>query len=84
MSHKRKTQNNIRLKKTYIATCNRCIGGGVQYDSKKKRLKRFSCSHKNSYPKYLKRLCNKKIRKYYGNLKRNDYRKISGYIDMLY
>ena len=83
MSYKRSCEEKRRLLKLYNETSNQ-IMCGVWYDSKAGRYKRYSMSYKSGYPRYLKKLCNKRIRKYLGSLKRNEYRKVSEYTWMLY
>jgi len=72
MSHKRKAEDNKRLKKTYEETKN-WYGPGVWYDEKTGRYYRLDFTNK-----WLKRQCSKVARR---KLKNSDYifTKKSGY-----
>lgn len=70
----RKIEDKRRLKKLHVKTCH-SYGSGAYYDKKKYRYIRYKdCG--NHYT-YLKRLSNKKIRRYNKDLSNgNGYRKV--------
>lgn len=78
MSHRRKSGDLKRLKRTYSATKNGW-GAGVYYDEDKKRLIRYSPSKKSSRPRYLRNQANRKVRKTLTALHHGQYRKIYDY-----
>ena len=84
MSYQRKQEDNRRLKKLFDETQN-SYGNGAYFDRRKKRIIKCSFSNGSTYPKYLKRQSNKKIRKIKHYLiKRGDYKKLYDYWWMLY
>lgn len=84
MSFWRKQEDNKRLQRLYDETKNSC-GNGAYYDRRKDRIIRYSLSNGKSYPKYLKRQSNKRIRKNkYYLPKRGNYKKLYDYWWLLY
>lgn len=84
MSYRRKQEDNKRLQRLYDETRNSCCSGAY-YDKRKERIIQYSLSNGSSYPKYLKRQSNKRIRKSRRYLlKRGHYKKLYDYWWLLY
>ena len=81
MSWRRSTETKRRYKKLYNKTKNH-YGSGVWFDDRKGRFIKFSMSRKGrgNHVAYVKRKCNRAIRRYKGDLSSpGSYRKISEY-----
>ena len=75
----RKERDKRELQKLYDKT-KHSYGSGAWFDREKQRFIRYSPSDSSAYPKYLKRLSNKRVRKYIGCLPNGcSYRKLFDY-----
>ena len=77
MGYRRSQERKRRLKKLYDETKN-SYGAGAWFDEKKGRYIKYSCGGRQC-KRHLKRLSSKKARKYQGDLKGCDYKKIFDY-----
>lgn len=85
MSHRRKGEENRRLKKLYEETHKHSYSwGGAYYNDNKNRYVRIRTS-RSGFPKYVRRLANKRIRqRKMETLNNSRYRKASEYWNTLY
>ncbi len=83
MGYRRSRERNRRLKKLYNKT-KTSYGAGAYYDECKGRYIKY-CPKKPGAAKYLRKVSNKKVRKYKGYLKQGaSYRKVDEYQWKLY
>ena len=75
MSHRRKTGDKRRLRRTYLETRGNCLTG-VWYDEHKGRFVRY---WPGSRAKFLRRVGNRRVRKARGLYPRGLYRKVFDY-----
>lgn len=78
MSYQTKQEEKIKLKKLYEKTKNSCRAGAY-YDEDKDRLIKFSPRRKSKYTKYLRKVANRKVRRYSEDLSYGSYRKVYDY-----
>ena len=84
MSFRRKRDENHRLQKLYEETHKHSYAyGGAWYNPRKDRYVRVVGSRRSGYPKWLRRRCNKRIRRTDDIPNGSAYRKISDYQNML-
>lgn len=77
MSHRRKKEDNRRLRKLYDKTKN-AYGAGAWYDEKKDRFIKYSCHNKWTRT-HCRRITRRKLNKCFDQYQYNDYRKIYDY-----
>lgn len=86
MSYQRNKETQRRLKKLYDNTKNKYCLSSASYNEDKGYYYRYYCT--TSYKKYLKKLANKKVRRYLKNtdilISNCEYKKLSDYWWMLY
>lgn len=78
MGHKRKVEDNKRLKKTHSET-KTFFGRGVWFDDDKNRYVKCTPSNTPGYTKYLRKLSNRRVRKAKDKLNNSSYKKIYDY-----
>jgi hypothetical protein len=78
MSYRRKQQEKQKHKKLYEETKNK-YGKGLWYDPRKERFIVVSMSDNTKRVRYLKRQCNKAVRRRKGIYNRKTYRKLNEY-----
>ena len=83
MSYRRSKEQRRRLKKLCQATQG-SYGAGAYYDKDKDRYIRYSPRNGSSYPRYLRRIANRKVRRSQGLPMYGAYRKVYDYWWELY
>ena len=78
MSYRRSREQKRRLKKLCHATQGSCIAGAYYDDDKDGHL-RYSPHNGCGYPKYLRRIANRKVRRSQGLPMHGAYRKVYDY-----
>lgn len=78
MGYQRSKEQKRRLKKLRHATQGSCIAGAY-YDKDKNRYIRYYPRNGSSYPRYLRKLANRKVRRSGGIPMYGAYRKVYDY-----
>jgi hypothetical protein len=85
MSYKRKRDENRRLRKLYEQTHKHSYAfGGAWYNPRKGRYVRVTSSNRSGYPKRLRQMCNKRIRRTRDIPNGSAYKKVSEYQYLLF
>lgn len=78
MSHRRSKEERRRLKKLAKKTYP-CYAGGAYFDENKGRYVRLYISGRSGFPKYLRKMTNKRLRRSKETFKYSEYKKILDY-----